>query len=228
MRLAFALPATAFVGLALAACGGGSSGAPETEPVPLQFVDEVDHAYFPLTPGAAWTLEGDEDGERRRDEVRVGEERRRILGVECTPLVQDVTVDGVLVETTTEWFAQDRGGNVWKFGEESLELDDDGLFVPTDDSWIAGTDGARPWQAFAASPRVGDVYEGYQPGGVDRFRVESVTETVTVPAGTFEGCLRLLENPDDPEDADVLLYAPGVGRVSETSSSGRIDLVELR
>ena len=162
MRIVASLAPVVLSGLVLAACGGGSGAAPEGDSVPAQFVAEVDHAYFPLTPGAAWTLEGDEDGSVRRDEVRVGEVRRRILDVECTPLVQDVIVDGVLVETTTEWFAQDRVGNVWKFGEESLELDD-GLFVRTDDSWIAGIDGARPWQAFAANPRVGDVYAGYQP-----------------------------------------------------------------
>lgn len=58
------------------------------------------------------------------------------------------------------------------------------------------------------------------------FTVESVTETVTVPAGTFRNCVRVrrvrsLDDPsiDDPnaqEEQDKLYwFAPGVGKVRE-------------
>jgi len=62
---------------------------------------------------------------------------------------------------------------------------------------------------------------------VDTYHVLSVTDEVSVPAGSYQGCLKLLENPDDPEDTDIILYAPGVGRVTEESTSGQLQLVAL-
>ncbi|MGH7162643.1 MAG: hypothetical protein ACREID_04100 [Planctomycetota bacterium] len=203
--------------------------APPEEPAPIaeeMFVTAVDHTYFPLTPGTARVYEGVDEGLPRRDEVRVGAEPHVVSGIACTAVTQEVFLDGRLAELTTEWFAQDRDGNVWKFGEETLEFDGVRL-APTADSWEAGVDGARPWVALAADPKVGDVYVGYRPGGQDTLSVVSLTETATVPAGVFENCLQAVENAEDPDDADIILYAPGTGLVSETSAGGRIDLVSI-
>ena len=49
-----------------------------------------------------------------------------------------------------------------------------------------------------------------------------------MPAGAFADCLEIDENPDDPEDHDIILYAPSIGRVSESSPSGFVHLVEIR
>ena len=80
----------------------------------------------------------------------------------------------------------------------------------------------------SATPAVGEQYVGYQPGGQDVMLVQSISVAVTVPAGFFTDCLEILENPDDVEDQDIILYAAGVGRVQESSSSGRIDLVSVQ
>jgi hypothetical protein len=189
-------------------------------------VSGVEHPYFPLTPGVLRIYEGDDEGLHRMEEVRTLEQTRVIVGINCTGVMQEVFISGELVEHTTEWYAQDHAGNVWKFGEESLEPDADSRqLVATKDSWLAGVGEAEPWMAFAAAPQVGDTYLGYEADGLDEFEVLSVTDTVTVPAGTFENCLKILENPADPEDTDIILYSRGVGRVSERSSSGRIVLV---
>jgi hypothetical protein len=216
---------TVSVCLALAACAGGGDGGGDGATDGL-YASAVRHSYFPLTEGAHWVFEGEEEGLPRREDVRVLPGRRRIGNADCTALTQDVTVDGVLVETTTEWFAQDRAGNVWKLGEESSEFDEVG-FVTTTDSWLAGEDGGRPYLAFPAQLRVGDVFYGYRPDGSEEFRVLSLTDSVDLPAGTFAGCLRLWENPLDVEDADILLYAPGIGRVSEDSTTGFVHLVSM-
>jgi hypothetical protein len=55
--------------------------------------------------------------------------------------------------------------------------------------------------------------------------VASLSDAVSTAAGLFEGCLRLLENLFDPDDADVILFAPGVGRVAEASGTTRVELV---
>ena len=216
----------AAVALALALAPGGTTGAPATSSDP-SFTPTVDHRYFPLVPGRLCVYEGEEDGLPVTEEVRTLEVPRVIAGVACTALEERRIVGGVFVDLTTEWFAQDAQGNVWKFGEESFESDR-GLFVRSDDSWFAGSDGARPWMTLAALPRVGERYFGYRPNGIDVLRIGSLSETVAVPAGTFVGCIEVFENPDDPEDRDIILYAPGLGMVSETSESGFVRLVSVR
>jgi len=93
-----------------------------------------------------------------------------------------------------------------------------------EDSWVAGEEDGVPPMAFAADPRPGDRFFGYTPVGLDVFEVASLTSTAAVPAGFFEECLELHENPDDPDDADIILYARGVGRVSEGGVHDHIDL----
>jgi hypothetical protein len=208
--------------LGLAGCGA-VPGAP-VEVTPAHFVIGVDHSYFPLVPGTLWVLEGDEEGLFRREEVRVEPGTRLLWDVECTPLVQAVWIDGILTEITTEWFAEDRDGNVWKFGEEALEWDGQ-AFVPQPDAWFAGANGRRPWLAFPADPRPGETRFGDSGVGSDSLQIVSVTAVATVPAGVFFDCVEIHENPDEPDDQDIVLYAPGVGRVSESSPDGRVELV---
>lgn len=213
--------------LGLSACGGNGVVGGATSPLvqSTSFHDIVDHPYFPTDRGVLLIYEGDKDGEPVREEVRTLRDTRHIAGVDCTAVEEHIYVGGELVEITTEWFAQDTFGNVWKFGEESRERQDDGSFIVSTDTWIAHPDGIHPWLAFPAQPVPGEVYYGASPDGVEEFHVISVTDTVPTPAGTFTQCLNLVENPDDPDDTDIILYARGVGRVSESNQSGNLILV---
>lgn len=217
--------------MVLAGCMDGGTPSGESAelpgPSPAAYVPVVDHNFFPLLPGSHWTLEGDEDGLPKREEVRVLDQSHLILGIPCTAVVEDVFVDGELTETTTQWFAQDTDGNVWLFGEESLEYAG-GPPVPTEDSWRAGVGGKRAWIFLAAAPEVGDIYAGNRGDGWDQNEVLSVNAFAAVPFGAFPGCLDVEEtNPDDPEDMDRILYGPGVGRVSEESASGAVRLTSF-
>jgi len=207
----------------------GDDPVPEPAPVPPPaYVEQVDNPYFPLRPGTVWVYEGDDEGQVRRDEVRVLPTKARVMDVACTVVVQEVYLDGEAAEVTTFWFVQDDSGNVWQFGEQSIEIEE-GVPTISEDSWRAGVDGAEPWILLGGEPRVGDVYVGVHPAGMDVYTIVSVTETATTPFGTFADCVAAEEtNPDDPEDADRIIYAPGVGLVSEESAGGRIDLVSMR
>ncbi|MDH3593164.1 MAG: hypothetical protein OER88_14860, partial [Planctomycetota bacterium] len=98
-----------------------------------------------------------------------------------------------------------------------------------EDSWTAGQNGAFATIVFAATPEVGDVYFAYNPeGGLETLDVLALDASTVVPAGAFLNCAKLVENAHDDEDSDTILYAPGVGLVSEKHSRGKIVLVDLR
>lgn len=225
-------PAVVVLAALSVGCGGGGVGSESPGSIPVlpeaaSFVRGFTLSYFPLVAGTTWILEGDELGLPRREEVRVLDTPRVLAGIVSTGLEQSVIDNGIVVEITTEWFAEDRSGNVWKLGEESVEFD--GLsYVPTADSWLVGQPGTWPFMAFPADPFVGAHWIGYINGGFDTFIARSRTASVIVPAGAFADCLEIDENPDDPEDNDIILYAPGVGRVSESSPNGYVRLVEIR
>jgi hypothetical protein len=119
---------------------------------------------------------------------------------------------GELLEDTYDYFAQDKAGNVWYFGEDTKAYS--GTTVSTEGSWAAGVGCARPGIVMNANPKVGDSYrQEYLPGEAeDQADVVSLSETVTVPYGTFAGCLETKEYTAlAPGDIENKYYCPGVG-----------------
>src|SRR5690349_18276561 len=86
---------------------------------PADFVSVIDNSYFPLTPGTTYVTESP-DGSAV-DRFAVTRQTRLIDGVECVVVSDIATEDGALVEKTSDFFAQDREGNVWYFGEKTAE-----------------------------------------------------------------------------------------------------------
>ena len=62
-----------------------------------------------------------------------------------------------LVEKTTDWYAQDKQGNVWYFGEATKAFERNG-HVSREGSWLAGRDGAIPGVIMEANPMAADGY----------------------------------------------------------------------
>src|SRR5206468_1548653 len=89
---------------------------------PANFVATIDNPYFPLQPGTTFVYEGQTADGLERDEFFVSHVTRVIFGVTCTEVHDTVHVNGQLTEDTLDWFAQDKDGNVWSFGENSEEL----------------------------------------------------------------------------------------------------------
>jgi hypothetical protein len=189
---------------------------------PADFVDEIDNPYLPYAPGDRWVYEETSDGETERVEVVVTDEEREVMGVPVTVVRDTVTVDGEMVEDTFDWFAQDRGGNVWYFGEE-VDNFEDGELVDHDGSWEAGVDGALPGILMLADPLPGEAYpQEYYPGEAeDLGQVLRVDETVSGPAGEFTDVVVTRDwNPLEPEVVENKYFAPGVGLVYETKVAG--------
>jgi len=200
---------------------------------PANFVDRVDNRYFPLTPGTTFVYEGEtEDGEAVRVEDYVTHETKQVLGVTCVVVRNRVMENGDLVEETFDWYAQDKDGNVWYFGEDAKEYEA-GVVVSTKGSWEAGVDGAMPGIIMEANPQVGDFYrqEYYKGEAEDMAEVLSLTESASVIYGSFDNLLMTREwTPLEPGIVEHKYYAPGVGLILEVMVEGgseRVELVEI-
>jgi hypothetical protein len=216
----------------LAACER-LGGAPY-DPVinPSNFVARVDNPYFPLTPGTTFVYEGQTVQGFEHDEFAVTHNTKLILGVTCVEVHDTVTLDGELAEDTLDWFAQDTQGNVWYFGENTHELEN-GLITTIEGTFMAGVDGDKPGIIMKAHPAIGDFYrqEFSLANAEDFAETVSLTESVTVPAGSFHNCLKSKETT--PLETDLLeykFYAPGVGNVLtvDAVTGDREALVQIR
>jgi hypothetical protein len=224
--------ATGLVAFATACSNGGDDScvvdttyAPTINPA--NFVATVDSPLYPLVPGTLTTFEG--GGETI--EVRVTSNTKVILGVTCVEVRDTVTVGGEVTEDTLDWYAQDRDGNVWYFGEDTKEYEG-GVVVSTEGSWEAGVDGAKPGYVMKAAPAVGDTYrqEYLACEAEDQADVLATDESVTVPAGTYDHCLKTHDyTPLEPALNEEKYYCPGVGVALEVNvpTAGRTELMSV-
>lgn len=208
--------------------GDGGNYQPDIEPA--NFLEAVDNPYMPLTPGSTWVYQGvGDDGEEERIEVTVTGERRRVMGVSAVVVRDTEYVDGELVEDTFDWFAQDRHGNVWYFGEDTKEYEG-GQLVTTAGSWEAGVDGALPGIVMLADPTVGDAYrqEFFAGEAEDMAEVLHVSATHSIGLGEYQDVLVTEDwTPLEPDVVENKYYAPGVGMIAEETTAGGEGSAEL-
>src|SRR5882724_1277710 len=199
---------------------------------PANFVTRIDNPYFPLQPGTTFIYGGQMPGGFERDEFAVTHNTRVILGVTCIEVHDSVFTDGVLTEDTLDWFAQDRDGNVWYFGENTHELED-GLITTIEGTFMAGVNGDKPGIVMKAHPAVGDFYrQEFSLGNAEDYaETLSLNESVRVPFGSFDHCLRSQETT--PLETDLLeykFYALSVGNILtvDARTGDRVELVRIR
>ncbi len=199
---------------------------------PSNFVARIDNPYFPLRPGTTFIYEGHTGEGFEHDEFAVTHHTRVILGVTCVEVHDTVTVDGELKEDTLDWFAQDRDGNVWYFGENTHELED-GLITTIDGTFMAGVNRDKPGIIMKAHPAIGDFYrqEFSLANAEDFAETVSLTASVTVLARTFHHCLKSKETtPLETDLVEYKFYAPGIGNVLtvDARTGDREELVRIR
>jgi hypothetical protein len=196
---------------------------------PADFSATIDNPYLPLEPGTTFIYEGRSGDGASRVEVTVTSETRVVMGVTCVVVRDQAFVDDVLVEDTFDWYAEDKEGNVWYFGEDTKEYEN-GTVVSTQGSWEAGVNGAVPGVIMKAHPQVGDSYQQeYLKGEAeDMAEVLALGDSATVPYGSFQNVLRTREwTPLEPGVAEEKLYAPGVGLIKAETVEGGSDVEEL-
>jgi hypothetical protein len=192
---------------------------------PSEFTTKVDNKYFPLKPGTTFFYRGNKQGSTR-DEMAVTHSTKKVMGVECVVVNDKGWEAGKLIEGTYDYYAQDKKGNVWYFGEDTKEYKN-GKVVSTKGSWEAGVDGAKPGIIMQAHPKVGQSYrqEYYKGEAEDMAKAISLNESVRVPYGSFDGVLETKEwTPLEPGYAEHKYYARGVGQVY----GGGLELVDVK
>ena len=189
----------------------------------------ISHPYLPLAQLHVDVLEGEEGGHHTRVERsrKPGTKAIRVNGQEISTLVMEdrETVAGKLTEITRDYFAQSDDGAVYYLGEDVDEYKN-GKIVGHDGAWIAGVKNARPGVILPAHPKVGDRFMPENAPGVtwERDEIVSISETVTVPAGTFKQCVKIKEILSDGE-VEYKYYAPRVGVVKEVPHGGELRLM---
>ena len=232
---------------ALAGCGGGSEGnttqaaaqsgtstlPQSSEPSnlsPADFTTQIDNPYWPMPVGAQWHVRvTNPEGEHLTETITVENKTKQIADGVTARVVHDVVyTNGKPTEITDDWYAQDKDGNIWYFGENTASIQNGKK--DTSGSFEAGRNGADAGIAMAAHPAVGLTYreEYYKGHAEDRTKVLALDQQVEAPAGHFTGAILTDDtSPIEPTVSEYKLYAKGVGPVIAVSVSGESEREDL-
>jgi hypothetical protein len=183
---------------------------------PFSHPREITNPYLPLASLKQDILENKSERVERtaKPEVKktfvIGGQTIEALAVEDTEFV-----GGKLAEITLDYFAQDDDGNVYYLGEDVDEYKN-GKVSGHSGAWRLGKDTQTPGVLMPAHPKVGDKFMSEDVPKItwEKDEVVSISETVTVPAGTFFNCVKIKETASDG-DTEIKFYAPGVGCIEE-------------
>jgi hypothetical protein len=182
---------------------------------PANFTTNIDNPYSPFKPGTIWLYAGPTSEGYQQDTVEVTFNTKIIDGVTCVEVHDRVYINEALAEDTLDWYAQDKEGNVWYFGEASEELENSRV-TTVSGSWQAGVAGAQPGIIMLAHPTIGQYYrqEFQLNTAEDVAGVISLNQTVIVPAGKFDDLVETEEITGlEPGALEHKYYAKGVGNV---------------
>jgi hypothetical protein len=197
---------------------------------PADFSPNVTNPYMPLKPGTSLVYKGDKGGVPLAATYTITNQTKTIIGVKCTVVLDKVTLNGSLEEKTYDWFAQDKAGNVWYFGEDSKDYKN-GVVVSTTGTWTSGVDGGQPGIVMQANTKPGKPYiEEYLPGvAEDTAQIVKDNASKKVTSGTYTNVIITHNtNPLDPSLTEQKYYAPGVGLIYENKFvSGVQEVMQL-
>ena len=191
---------------------------------------DITNPLLPLAYLKQDILEGTEGGLKVRIERTILPNKHKtfeIAGQAVESLVMEDREfkNGELEEVTLDYFAQDDAGNVYYLGEDVDEYAN-GKVTGHEGAWLLGQDTQNPGVILPAHPKVGDQFKSEDVNREihEDDEVVSVSETVSVPAGTFENCVKVKETLADGA-VEFKYYAPGVGVVREVPSGGDVRLI---
>ena len=195
--------------------GCNQSAAPEVFECEPELI-----AHYPLADGASWTYRHQKPGaEDWLEDIDMS-------GSECEFEISDVG-DPNDVETTSVLRLQDRA--VWRVAKQEqhpggtvVDVEYDPGFLRFDARWVNGAPGDAAVHEYSRTERV-DGSANTEPRS-HTFHIESLSETVEVPAGIFEDCIEIRRVRQSNLQTKTYWYAPGVGKVREHNlANGHIE-----
>jgi hypothetical protein len=199
------------------------------EAVKFSHPREITNPYLPLSSLDQDVLEGREGSKELRIErtikpdihktFKVGKQTVEVLVMEDREFES-----GKLSEVTLDYFAQADDGTVYYLGEDVDEYKD-GKVAGHSGAWLYGKQTKVPGVIMPPNPRMGDKFRSEDVPKIttEDNEVVSLSEAVTVPAGTYENCLKVKEVLSDGA-TEYKYYAKGVGCVRELPEDGDVPL----
>ncbi|HJU25763.1 MAG TPA: hypothetical protein VJ722_03710 [Rhodanobacteraceae bacterium] len=194
-----------------AVCRGLGPTAYDPPIDPADFTTDIDNPWFPLKPGTTFVYKA---GDHALIRTSVTHDTITIAGVKCVVVHDEQSTDGIVEENTYDYYAQDRSGNVWYFGEDTAEYTH-GFPTSVEGAWRAGVAGAKPGIAMHAPPVPGELYRQEFALGVaeDMAKVTGFHQPVHVPYGDFNALKTFEFTPLEPGAKENKYYAFGIGQV---------------
>jgi hypothetical protein len=183
----------------------------------------ITNTWFPLARGSVYIYDGQKDGKQARDVMKVTRRTKNIAGIRAAVVSDRLTLNGVLAERTTDWYAQDRRGTVWYLGERTAELNAKGKVTSTEGSFLNGRDGAKGGIFMPANPQVGQTFqqESFKGQAEDHFRILDLAASISTPAVSSNNAMLTEETtPLEPGIVDHKYYVRGIGTVMEQQVAG--------
>ncbi len=215
------------VALCWLGCSNSEEPIVSTPPAPLPDINlavfsdptAISNTYYGPSNDQTYVYQGGEMNMDPEEEIRIERltQTRSVMGITAIIHQDLVWVDGVLIEDTDDWLAQDDEGNLWYLGEFVENYDDNGDFVDNDGSWEAGVANAQPGYWMPANPQAGDRYmQEFLPGEAEDYAEVEGFQSVTIGLGTYDNCLVTRDvNPFEPDVYELKFYAPGIGMIKE-------------
>jgi hypothetical protein len=179
----------------------------------------ITNQYYGPGANQVYVYEGGEVGLDPEEEIIIErrQQTREVNGITCIIHNDIVYLEGIVIEDTDDWLAQDDAGNLWYMGEFVENYHDDGSFADNEGSWEAGVDDALPGYWMAANPQPGESYmQEYLQGEAEDYAEVVGFESVTIVLGTYDNCLVTRDiNPFEPDVYELKYYAPGIGFIKE-------------
>jgi len=215
---------------ALVANASGQTPPPPNYNPPAVFSNPtaVTNPYLPYATVKQDVLTGTEGGKPERV-VRTrlpGTRRFTVDGkaVQTIIMTDSVFLGGRLEEVALDYYGQSDAGDVYYFGEDVNNYRN-GRVANHEGSWLYGVHTDKLGIMFPAAPKIGQRYRSEDVPRITREddEVISVSDSVTVPAGTYHNCVKVQETLSEG-DVEFKVYCPGMGIVQEGTVDGRTDL----
>ena len=236
------------VAMALLILGGQTQAAPflpNFDSATIEPSAAIDNTYFPLTDNKLRVFQGEVESDgvlaNERFEFTTLGTGPTILGVQTTTRRDRAFKDGVLVEDTFDFYAQDTTGNGWYFGEDvtNYRYDEAGNLIGTDSesAWRAGANGTLPGFILPADLTLGfNYFQESAPidEALDQATTIAIGQFVSIAFGDYNNVLKVLETSElIPDLREFKYYAPGQGLIlveeglsaDLSNPTGRLELV---